>query len=202
MDPRRGDWSSTQSPPKPALPAKAAWPQPGGQSPPVPLPPARHPPPGCALPGCCCLHPSCPAPARPWRPIPEAELWAARGAPVPDLPRCCRLRFAGSEPAGRGANLGLRHLHCRGPGCGWPWAAAPRDPPAGNGVSLPLMAAGVSLPVGGSRGRGCASVLRPRPGRAGAACSPSPSSRCEGCCSAGESWELGGTGQGSMPKHI
>lgn len=78
------------------------------------------------------------------------------------------------------------------------------------GVGLQALALCITLPMHVSQGRGCASMLRPRLGRAGAvpcwgcaggACSPSVTQVC-GCCGAGESRELGGTGQGSAVKHI
>lgn len=52
-----------------------------------------------------------------------------RRGTVPDLPRRCRLCFAGCKPAGRGASLRLQHPSCLEPGCGWLWAAVPQGPP-------------------------------------------------------------------------
>lgn len=121
-------------------------------------------------------HPGCPAAC-----VPPALLlpgpgglsptWGCRQhvghrGTMPDLPRHCRLRFAGSEPAGRGASLRLQHPCCPGPGRGWLRAAAPRDPPTGDRVSLPLAYAGVALAtpvVQGCWGLFCAWPASPCP---------------------------------------
>lgn len=146
-----------------------------------------------------------------------------RRGTVPDLPRRRRLCFAGCKPAGRGASLRLQHPSCLEPGCGWLWAAVPQGLPplsTGDGVSL-LWAAARGAPatpvVRCCWCLICASPASPCPCmRAGAEGVRQRCARgwdvpglCRGCSLAvpviqvrGESRELGGTGQGSAPKHV
>lgn len=221
-----------QPPPKPALPgagAKAAWPQPGGQCPAMPLP-LQHPPraSGCALPAvllplpvlpCSCLaleaHPRSGAPGSAWAAV-------GRCLTCPGAAGCVSLAVSrrGEEPA---LGYSTRAAWSQGAGgCGQQYR---RDPPplhGGRGVIavggcqggtghprgamllvLDLRITCVSLPMHASRGRGCASVLRPRLGRAGAV--PGMLARCPCHPGArgipGAGWDRTGLGSEARLRH-